>query len=565
MKKTRQPLLASAALILALTGALAGCTDSGSGGTGKNENGSKPVNASKAGNGSEAKPNSSDRWELGSEPLEFSLYGHYSWHDFPEWESKQIGKLVKELKNVSITSIAAAGNHEQLLATMMSSDDLTDVIWTDRDHRELERLRKAGKLVPLDGYLDKYPNLKTWIGEKELDLLRSEDGKLYQFPNWYTNKPTGTAGYVVNKKIYEELGSPKLETTDDLYAYLKQVKGKYGDDIVPLDVDRAVDIQGMGVLYSAFKENAIYFSFNDQMQGVVDGDKISSLLTDPTFRESQKYVAKLYREKLISQDAFTQTQDQVKEKLMNGKVAVYTGANVTKLADAAHQELTKKDPNAGYFMIWPIHKPGLDKNKIFTSHYFTVGWNVAAITTAAKDPEKIFAFLDWYTGPEGMTLQFFGPEGGNWQGFDENQMPIFTDKYDPANVAAWQAESEIFQFVGNSSYIDKVKVKLQDVLPDAKKSWVTKYQSEITWPTSYKATELTGLIPDPDSELGTISQSFGDLFDLAFAQSAMAKNDQEVDDILDKAEAEAEKFGYGKLLEYRTEQWKKNKATLGIE
>ena len=41
------------------------------------------------------------------------------------------------------------------------------------------------------------------------------------------------------------------------------------------------------------------------------------------------YISKLFREKLISQDALTQTTDQVKEKVMTGRFAVYAGSSPT--------------------------------------------------------------------------------------------------------------------------------------------------------------------------------------------------------------------------------------------
>ena len=86
---------------------------------------------------------------------------------------------------------------------------------------------------------------------------------------------------------------------------------------------------------------------------------------------------------------------------MTGRVAVFAGASPTTMAGEAHPELIKQDPDGGYFMIWPIHKPGLDKNKIYPGTYTSFGWNAAYITTAAEDPEGIFAFLDWYTGRKG--------------------------------------------------------------------------------------------------------------------------------------------------------------------
>ena len=87
---------------------------------------------------------------------------------------------------------------------------------------------------------------------------------------------------------------------------------------------------------------------------------------------------------------------------------MYAASSPTENAMNAHAELTAKDPEAGYFMIWPIHKEGLDKNKIFPGTYTQLGWNVSVITKSAKDPEAIFAFLDWYTGPEGQSVLMWG-------------------------------------------------------------------------------------------------------------------------------------------------------------
>lgn len=544
MTKARKTTMLIVSAILVCGTILAGCSNS------------KKTNSESA-----PSPSASERaeWELGSEPIEFTMYGHYDWYDVPAWDSTVAGRWIKENKGVNIVPIAASGNADQKLSTMIASSSLPNVIWMDRG-AEVERLREAGMLVPFDDYLDKYPNLKTWMGDN-MNLLRSSDGKLYQFPNWYTNRPNGNAGYVINKKIYSELGSPKLETTDDLYDYLVKVKAKYGESIIPLEPHLAKDLQGLGVLYTGFAENALYEFLG--MRAVPQGDKLTSLFTDPTFREAQQYISKLYREKLISQDAFTQTLDQIEEKVMQGRVAVYAGSN--PIAMDAHQELSKNDPEAGYFMIWPIRKEGLDKNKIYPGTYSALGWNVSVITKTAKDPEKIFAFLDWYTGPEGQALLFFGPEGKNWKGFDEDGHPIYTDEYDAKEVLDLQQAHDRIMWNGNTGYIDPAKMKYESKLPPEQQNWAARYQNEVTWPTQADVTEYINLDPEPNSDLGLVKQRVDDIFTQAYAQSVMAKSDAEVLSILDKAEQNAQDAGYTKLLEWRTEVWQNNKRLIAGE
>ncbi|MGG1633253.1 ABC transporter substrate-binding protein [Paenibacillus sp. NRS-1760] len=561
MKKMKKPLLMVVSAVFLLVTVLAGCSNSGG-------NDPKPAATDSATNtnkGSEATDAPADQpWVFGSSPIEFSAYTHYSWQDFPDtMDANPFWKYLKENKQVTIKPIHAKGNSAQLMQTFMAdSSQMPDVIYGDRYNPDIERLIANDQLVALDPYLDKYPNLKKYLNPKSMELLRSADGKLYKFPNWYTDKPTSTAGYVVNKKVYAELGSPALETFDDLYAYLKLVKEKY-PDMIPLELDRGSEIQGQGVVYAGFGENNLYKSLSSDVQGVIKEDKLVSFFTDPSFRESQKYLAKLYREKLIAQDWWTQTRDVVAEKIVTGKVAVYAGSGVTTFASRGDSELRKADPNAGYFMIWPVRKAGLDKNKIFAGGYDALGWNVVTITKHAKDPEKIFAALDWMTGPEGMTISFFGPEGGNWKGFDENEQPIFTENYNEEEVTAIQAANDVVHIVGNVSYIDPAKLKYVNSLPLEKQNWAARWQRDITWPSSNDTTALTNINIEPDSPYGDTRQQIVDLTLETLAESTTAKSDADVDRILDAADKKANSYKYKELLEWRTERWHANRTILG--
>lgn len=511
---------------------------------------------------------SSDIWEFGSSELSFSAFQLYNWQDFPAtMDDNPFWKYLKENKKLNIKSVLGSSNNLQLMATMMANDNLPDLIHGDRNHPDFLKLYKEGKLVALDDYMEKYPNLKKWLSSEAADLLRSPDGKLYQFPNYYTTIPNGAAGYVVNKKIYKELGSPSLETMDDLYAYLVKVKEKYGNEIVPFEPDQAANANGIGLIYTGHKENSYYRSLSSGTIAVVDdaNNKLSSLYTDPAFRESQKFVSKLYREKLISQDMFTAVDRAgIQERVLTGRVAIYAASSPLTWAMQGDTELSAKDPDAGYFVTWPIHKAGLDKNKIFTGSWDKLGWNVNVITTAAEEPEKIFAWLDWMTGPEGMATQYFGPEGGNWNGFDENDRPIFTDTYNKAEVAKLETDNVPVIIVGNTTYIDPIKMDYEMAKPEAERSWLLTNQEAVTWRTTNDATALaTNLTPQAGTDLADIDVNVREIFAQALSASATAKSDADVDKILDQAQEDSLAVGYGELLEWRTEQWLKNKELLG--
>ncbi|MGW7162902.1 extracellular solute-binding protein [Paenibacillus taichungensis] len=543
MKKGEKNLLSGLSVTLIIVMALMGC--SGSGGNTASQEKNSPV--------------SGDTFVLGEKPLEFSFYGHYDWYTMPDWGKDAATKWIKENKKIDVVPISSGGVAKNKLSTMIVAGELPDVIWMDRG-ADVEKLRSEGMLVPFDDYLNKYPNLKKWAGESTLQLLRSPDGKLYQFPNWYTTQPNGNAGYLVNKKIYEELGSPSLETPEDLYVYLKQVKSKY-PDVVPLEVGQTA--AGVDIMVSAFAENRPH-TFNS-MIAVPQGDQLVSLFTDPVYRELLQYMSRLYREKLVTQDAFTQKLEQVEQKVINGKVAIYVASSPTEFGSKGNNLLKAQDPDAGYIMVWPVHKAELDRNKIFPGDYKQLGWNVSVITKSAKDPEAIFAFLDWFTGPDGQRTIMWGPEGLYWDGTDEEDMPLFTDKFtsDAKGRDELMNATVNFQWNGNTVYVDNSKMKFESTLPPEKRNFETYWQSEITWKTQMNTTEFANLDPASDSEEGIIAQRVFEIYEQVRAKAiSSTTSDQEVLSLLDKAEADAQKSGYDKLLKYKTARWQENKAKM---
>src|SRR5699024_8499682 len=502
-------------------------------------------------------------YEFGSEELELTMFGNYDWYSMPAWGDDLASEWMKENKNVNITAIDSGGEAAQKLSSMIVANDFPDFIWTDKG-ADVERLREAGKLVALDDYMDKYPNLKEWLSEDAINMLRSEDGKLYQFPNWYNSEPFGNAGYVVNKKIWTELGEPEINTPDDLYHFLVEVKENY-PDIVPYETH--VEAQGVDLLYSAFAEG--HSPADKRIKAVPEDDKLTPLFNNENYIESLQFANKLFREGLMTQDAYTQDLEQVEEKILNGKVAVYAGASPTEFATDGHYRLLEEDPDAGYIMIPPIAKEGLNRDNIHPGSYEMLGWNVAVIPVNDEDPgkpEKVFAFLDWLTGPEGQSVQNFGVEGTYWDGFDDEGWPIFTEEYinDPDGIAAIVNGSTNHQWVGNSNFLDTAKANFTMELPVEDRLWATHWQWEVTWPTQKDQTDYYAITPMPEEAEGEILQHIDDIADEAIASAVQnAKDEDEVREIMLQAQADAEAVGYDQLLDYLTNKWQENLEKLG--
>ncbi|MBP1963042.1 extracellular solute-binding protein [Paenibacillus aceris] len=491
--------------------------------------------------------------------LSFSFYNFDDdWQPAP-WGETVTTKWIQENKKVSINYVPTNGNAKQKFNAMYASGDLPDVISLGAGP-ELDRLISEGQVVPLDQYLDKYSNLKKSAGDKIININRSSDGKLYLIPDWYVGGDhlNGNGGYAVNRKMYKELGSPKLETLADLESYLRTVKEKY-PNVIPLEVGNPSAIK---MMYSAFKENNPPYFVNNMFYP--EGNTIKPITEDPAFKDFMLFTSKLFRDKLMTQDVFTQKTDQMIEKLSQGKVAVAIEPNLASRARVPDSKLKAQDPESGYEFIWPVHKDGLDKNKIFINSTGREGGGKIVITKKAKDPERIFAFLDWATSDEGQSVLWFGPPGFLWDKTDENGIPIPNDKYktmDKAELDKLHISDNMM--AGNATWVDLSKVARDKLLPESQRDFTTTQQVNITWKTAMDTTTFANTKPQGDSEEGIALQAVKDIFDQGFSKMIYAKSDDEVLSVLAKTNDDMKKAGFPKAIDFIQKQWQDNLKKIG--
>lgn len=498
--------------------------------------------------------------KLGDQPLRFSWYMNYGWVSLPEWGTYPADKWLLENLKVKVDWIPAGAQPQEKVNTMIAADDLPDVMVLERGP-DVERLVEAGKLVEITPFVKKYPGLRGQVGMKTLNMLKSSDGKLYQIPNWYIAEGTanGNTSFAIEKKIYKALGSLKLETYDDLLKYLRLVKAKY-PNVVPLDLTS----YGAAFIYATFGENRtcnfLFWLF------FPDKNQLRSVLDDPALKEALLYLNRLYREKLLNISFASTTMEQLKERACNGRSAVWVEGDAVGIARDANAILSAKDPEDGWEIIWPIRKAGLDKNKVFIADFNPLGWNVNVITKKAKDPERIFEFLDWLTTPEGQAIIQFGPPGLLWDKKDEDGVPIPNETYMKMSEAEkGRLGLGVWNWVGNTTWVDTAKVKREMLLPPEKRDKGTMWQYNITWRVTRNGLEFSNIFPMPNSEEGIIYTRVKDIWTQYQPRIIMAKSTAEALKYLNEAKKAFEKAGYDKTLKYMTAKWQENLKRMSSE
>ena len=92
-------------------------------------------------------------------------------------DDNEIAQMIAEKHGVKIKETWLTGQTaSEATGTLIASDEYPDLIDSD----DMSLLVDAGALVPLDDYIDKYPEFKEkWFSEDEWEKFRQPDGHIY--------------------------------------------------------------------------------------------------------------------------------------------------------------------------------------------------------------------------------------------------------------------------------------------------------------------------------------------------------------------------------------------------
>ncbi len=510
------------------------------------------------------------------ELLEFEFYRNYSWdvgkYEFDE--TNLISKWVIDNKKVKVNFTWPGGSAEDKFNLMVASNTLPEVIMIPRDSTWLNLISEDGlsdKIMPLDDFYNKYEGYRTNVAKETVDFTRI-NGKIYGMLNW--PKQGDWMGYgtglVINRKIYEQLGSPDISTLDGLYEYLKMVKAA-DPSIVPFQPASAEVT--FGLLWCCFGEGRIPEDSYGIMRRDVDG-KLVHIINDPKFPEFIAYLRKLYKEGLISPEYSIEMAEPIMTKLKKQQVAVFCGVDGINTADSARSILEAAGRENPYDVVPLPAANGVDPSTIVSGQSSAVGWNVICITQNAnyKDgkyvegrAEAIYAYLDWVFSNEGQRLMLCGPEGELWEGLDENDFPIFKEGKSLNLTSEEMKRLPVgnFMYPGNASYVDSLKNTLFGTQDPSERSWTVNQQMKFANQLR-EATEFTGIESIDDLEISRIYVRADDYWKGKMVE--LVVGDEDIGSMI--ATIKNDLYGsyeYGRYEEYATRVWKENRVKMNLD
>lgn len=428
MKKKVIAMLLACVMTLSV---LAGCGGKDSGAS--TSSGSETSDAEADNAGSDAKADESGTSGSSGEVTDFTMFITMPGSEINS--DNEIAQMIADKWGVKIKETWLTGQTAaEATGTLIASGEYPDFVDTD----DMSQLVDAEALIPLDDYIDQYPEFRdTWFTPEEWDKFRQPDGHIYwinPFGNTMGESTTTThndEAFWIQVRVLEWAGYPDIQTMDDYFKVLEDY----------IAANPTMEDGTQNIAYTILCEDWRYFCLENAGQFLAGYPNDGSVLVDKetltigdynTSEDTKKYLQKLneeYNKGFVDPESFTQTYDEYIAKLSTGRVLgmidqwwdfAYTVNDVFK-----QQGLDAKGCN--YVPLGLTTEAGMENRW----HTFDDTVNQAsgvAISVDCEDPDKAFKFIvDCAMDQELHDLRYWGVEGVDYE-VDENGLFYRTDE-----------------------------------------------------------------------------------------------------------------------------------------
>lgn len=358
-------------------------------------------------------------------------------------DDNEVQQAIAELTGAKVTETWLTGQTaSEAVGTLIAGGEYPDLI----DGSDgTAQLYEAGALIPLDEYLDDYPNLKNFWSEEEWDKVRQDDGHIYwipQFGNPYVQdmSTTPAEAFWVQTRVLKWADYPEITTLDEYFDLLESYYAanptmEDGTSIIPFTI--LCDDWRYFCL-----ENPPQFLAGYPNDGSVIVDTETETIVDyNTIPEAVTYFEKLneeYAKGIVDAESFTSTYDEYIAKLSTGRVLGMVD-QWWQFSDARDSIKSQGLSEEGCNFV-PL---SLVIDESVTPNYNTEAAinvsNGVGISVSCEDPEGVLQFLNDLLEPEVRILRGWGIEGEDYEVDEDGVFSRTEEKWANASDATYQA------------------------------------------------------------------------------------------------------------------------------
>ena len=307
------------------------------------------------------------------------------------------------------------------LDTMLESGEIPDLIYAGE---RTDELVEKDTFISLDEYVGNVGEFFPEMYGENLDTLRAADGKLYTFgtsgstPAQFTAEGT----FQIQYAVLAELGYPEINTLDQLGDCLKQYKELYPNSkgllLCGAPQQKWLDTVSLRINYLLGCPDDGEFLVNEET-----GEAVYKWTDERTY-EIVKWLNQMYNDGILDEKSFSMKHDAYVDRISQG--------NTLAIADFYDEYAPAEEilATAGKYdkMYCPLEITLYEDVSVpFLADYgdFIVADGIG-ITTACKEPERAYRFLDWWCSDEAQELVNFATDDINAE-FDVTSETYYTD------------------------------------------------------------------------------------------------------------------------------------------
>ena len=361
-------------------------------------------------------------------------------------DDNEIQQLIADKTGVKVKETWLTGQTaEEAVGTLIAGGEYPDFI--DGGNATIQ-LYEAGALVPMDEYIEKYPNIKEFFTEQEWDSLRQDDGHIYwipQFSNIYGEEKECThndEAFWIQTRVLKWAGYPEIRTMDEYFDLIESYN----------EANPTMDDGTENIPYTILCDDWRYFCLENAPEFLDGYPNDGSVIVDPdtqkiidynTTDTAVAYFKKLneeYKKGIVDPESFTQTYDEYIAKLSSGRVLgmidqwwdfAYNAYDAIKSAGL--------DAQGCSYVPLPIT---IDRSVTNQWHNSGGVVNVSSglgVTVDCDDPDAAFKFINDLLGQEIHDLRFWGVEGTDYEVDENGEFYKTQDMRNEASDTAYKA------------------------------------------------------------------------------------------------------------------------------
>lgn len=443
MKKVTKRLLALLLVCSMAVGMLAACGEKTGPETGTTE---APTTAGTTQSATEA-PTEAAGIDM-SETIKYTLKVCTT-SDHGDWNDMWIFEQLEERFNIDL-EIEMINNDvwNEKVPLWFTGDDLPDVFLSGLDDTYVGIYGEQGYFLPLEDMISQEltPNIYKMVQENP-DLLKActeLDGHIYALRGLDVSQALTFAEqrcYINEKWAMQVLGKIP-ETVEEFYEYLKGVKEQDVDG--DGDPNNEIPLGGRYLNSTTHVRDAMSmvmygYGITHSMRQVDDNGDVVFTPAMENYKELLKYMNKLYEEKLLDNDYFTQTKQEFQAKDSENLYGAFS-----EWAPSYSGRTLEEAIEYGYVMFEPLTSEFNDEKLWPAYDMKRVGEIV--INSECENPERLLMALDWLLSEEVSIAYAYG-----WEKDTNPEYPGY------GHVAEWNGNELTVRWEGPNGPDDVVE------------------------------------------------------------------------------------------------------------